>query len=114
MLKNSFQNKSFAERVYATIACIPRGMVSTYGAVAEAMGAPRAARAVGTALKRNPHAPVVPCHRIVRSDRLLGAYAGGARKKRALLVAEGVLLHGDRVDGACIVHAKTLQLLCKA
>jgi O-6-methylguanine DNA methyltransferase len=113
MLKNFSPSNPFAARVYDTIIHIPPGLVATYGAVAAAMGATRAARAVGTALKKNPFAPRVPCHRVVRADGSFGGYAqGGAKKKRAMLVKEGVSLRGDRVEPRCILDGKQLRKLC--
>ena len=68
---------------------IPRGEVRTYGWVAREIGHPRAVRAVGSALRRNPVPILIPCHRVVRSDGL-GNYAGGSpERKRAILTFEG-------------------------
>ena len=75
---------------------VPRGKVTTYRHLAHALGS-RAYRAVGQAMKRNPNAPRVPCHRVVRSDGTLGGYAGGVAKKKRLLTREGVRLRGDRI-----------------
>jgi methylated-DNA-[protein]-cysteine S-methyltransferase len=69
---------------------IPRGRVSTYGTLARRIGHPNAARAVGTALARNPFPILIPCHRAVRADGHLGGFAGGPDMKRALLEMEGV------------------------
>lgn len=63
----------------------------TYAEVAQAIGKPRAARAVGNALNKNPFAPRVPCHRVIRSDGTLGGFASGTAAKRALLRREGVV-----------------------
>jgi len=71
---------------------IPRGRVSTYGTLAKRIGHPGAARAVGTALARNPFPILIPCHRAVRSDGYLGGFAGGLEMKQALLAMEGVRL----------------------
>ena len=79
----------FQRRVLRMEYKIPRGMVSTYGRVARKLGHARAARAVGTALARNPFPVIIPCHRAVRSDRTLGGYAGGLPMKRKLLELEG-------------------------
>jgi len=77
---------------------IPRGNVSTYQRIAGYLGNAQAARAVGTALARNPFPIIVPCHRAIRSDRTLGGFQGGIEMKRALLEMEGILLNGlDRV-----------------
>jgi methylated-DNA-[protein]-cysteine S-methyltransferase len=75
---------------------VPRGRVSTYGLIAEQLGKPLGARAVGSALANNPFPIIIPCHRVIRSDRSLGGYQGGSEMKCALLEAEGI--HFDR-DG---------------
>ena len=71
---------------------IPRGWVSTYGRIARSLGLPTAARAVGTALSRNPVPIIIPCHRAIRSNGELGGFRGGLSMKRALLELEGVEL----------------------
>jgi methylated-DNA-[protein]-cysteine S-methyltransferase len=81
---------AFQQRVLRLEFQIPRGKVSTYGDLAARLGRPRAARAVGTALARNPFPIVIPCHRAVRGDRTLGGFGGGLKMKRALLEMEGV------------------------
>ena len=81
----------FQRRVLRAEYGIPRGLVSTYGLIAGFLGRPLAARAVGTALARNPFPIFIPCHRAVRSDRTLGGYQGGRIMKRALLAMEGIL-----------------------
>ncbi|MDH4210149.1 MAG: methylated-DNA--[protein]-cysteine S-methyltransferase [candidate division WOR-3 bacterium] len=80
----------FQRRVLLLENKIPRGMVSTYGRIARKLGLPRAARAVGNALARNPFPLIIPCHRAVRFDGSLGGYAGGVRMKKMLLELEGV------------------------
>ncbi|HKZ49438.1 MAG TPA: MGMT family protein, partial [Candidatus Nanoarchaeia archaeon] len=80
----------FADSVYRVLRKVPRGRVTAYNAIARAIGNPKAARAVGNALNRNPYAPVVPCHRVVKSSGEMGGFASGARKKAELLKAEGV------------------------
>ena len=79
----------FEEQVYALVRRIPKGRTRSYRWVAERLGNPALARAVGNALHRNPFAPQVPCHRVVKSDGSLGGFAGGVAKKRALLRREG-------------------------
>jgi methylated-DNA-[protein]-cysteine S-methyltransferase len=80
----------FQQRVLRLEFQIPRGKVSTYGALADRLGHPRAARAVGTALARNPFPIVIPCHRAIRGDGTLGGFGGGIKMKRTLLEMEGV------------------------
>jgi len=102
---------NFDEKVLLACARIPRGKVTTYAALAKAIGKPRAARAVGNALNKNPFPYVgkrsalygsslrVPCHRVVRSDGSVGGYAFGAKKKIKLLRAEGVEVSaGGKID----------------
>ena len=80
----------FEERVYAVVRRIPRGQTRSYRWVAERLGNPGFARAVGQALKRNPDSQRTPCHRVIRSDGSLGGYAWGPSKKRRLLQREHV------------------------
>ena len=77
---------------------IPRGRVSTYNRIAKHIGSPKASRAVGNALARNPFPLIIPCHRAVRSDGSLGGYQGGIEMKKRLLKMEGVDFHNDLVD----------------
>jgi O-6-methylguanine DNA methyltransferase len=84
-------------RVWGLLKKIPCGRVVTYKQVALALGKPNAARAVGNACRRNPFAPDVPCHRVVKSDGSLGGYALGAGKKAALLESEGVRVANGRI-----------------
>jgi O-6-methylguanine DNA methyltransferase len=62
----------------------------TYKQIAEKIGSPKAARAVGTALSKNPFAPIIPCHRVIRSDGKLGGYSarGGIKKKLEMIKSE--------------------------
>lgn len=69
---------------------VPRGWVTTYGALAAHLGRPGAGRAVGNSLADNPFPIIVPCHRAVRGDGGLGGFQGGLAMKRALLEKEGV------------------------
>lgn len=80
----------FDRRCYALLKQIPRGKVTTYKLLAEALGT-QAYRAVGNALSRNPDLVSVPCHRVVRSDGRVGGYAKGSDIKIALLQDEGRL-----------------------
>ena len=92
------QASSFSERVYALCARVPRGRVTTYQAIALALGM-KAYQAVGQALHRNPYAPQVPCHRVVASGGRIGGFAAGPKRKIALLKQEGVMFKDGRVVG---------------
>jgi methylated-DNA-[protein]-cysteine S-methyltransferase len=76
--------------VLQELARVPFGRTETYGSLAARIGRPRAARAVGGALNRNPLPIVLPCHRVVGASGSLVGYAGGLERKRALLELEGV------------------------
>mgnify|MGYP001079086765 CR=1 FL=1 len=82
----------FYKKVWLETAKIPIGKVLTYKQLAQRAGFPKAFRAVGNALNKNPFAPVIPCHRVVRSDYTLGGYSSGIKTKIKLLKKEGVRL----------------------
>lgn len=90
----------FFEKIYELCDQIPAGKVATYGQLAALAGSPGAARAVGMCMKLNPNAPHTPCHRVVASDGRLTGYSGkaGVEGKKRMLLAEGVVFTGDRVD----------------
>jgi methylated-DNA-[protein]-cysteine S-methyltransferase len=81
----------FARKVLGRTALIPYGEVSTYSKVAAAAGSPRASRAAGNALARNPIPIVIPCHRVLRTGGGMGGYAGGLDRKALLLTLEGAI-----------------------
>ena len=81
----------FAREVLEQLGRVPYGEVTTYGTLAARAGKPRAARAVGTVMNRNPIPIVLPCHRVVGAGGSLVGYGGGLERKRRLLRLEGVL-----------------------
>ena len=91
---------SFQKKVYAICKTIPAGKVTTYKAIAQALGT-KAYRAVGNALHNNPFGfscgGDVPCHRVVASDSFLGGFAHGSGKKIALLAAEGITIKDNKI-----------------
>ncbi len=84
----------FQLKVWNYLKKIPRGKVKTYSDVAKSIGKPLAVRAVANAIGKNPLAPQIPCHRVIRSDGSLGGYSGkgGIKTKRLLLKKEGITL----------------------
>lgn len=76
---------------------VPRGRVATYGQIAKAIGRPSASRAVGNALNCNPHAPVVLCHRIVKTDGKIGGLASGSKVRAGLLRRDGVKIGDGKI-----------------
>ena len=117
---------NFNEKCYEILKKVPRGKVTTYGELARAVGSPKAARAVGNAMKRNPYgflstgnsskarlrsrnkkefpvnknpyAPEVPCHRVVGAKGEMVGFASGVDKKIKMLKEEGVEVENGRVD----------------
>tara|TARA_R110002167_G_scaffold63058_6_gene177892 strand:- start:3132 stop:3656 length:525 start_codon:yes stop_codon:yes gene_type:complete len=82
----------FQTAVWAALRAIPAGQTRSYGQLAEAIGSPRAVRAVGLANGQNPIAVIVPCHRVIGANGTLTGYAGGVERKRWLLAHEGVMV----------------------
>ncbi|MBU2562787.1 MAG: MGMT family protein [Nanoarchaeota archaeon] len=85
----------FQKKVYSIVKKIPKGKTTTYKAIAEQLKT--SPRAIGQALKRNPFAPKVPCHRVINSDKSLGGYAGKNYKSKAKLLKK---------EGLKIIHKK--------
>jgi methylated-DNA-[protein]-cysteine S-methyltransferase len=81
-------SRDFSRRVLLELGRVPYGEVTTYGTLAARAGAPRAARAVGTVMNRNPIPIVLPCHRVVGASGSLVGYGGGIERKKALLELE--------------------------
>ena len=90
IIKKMSKYPDFYKKVWTACFNIPAGKTYTYKQIAEKIGSPKAARAVGTALAKNPFAPIIPCHRVIRSDGKLGRYSasGGLKKKQAMLKYE--------------------------
>ncbi len=82
----------FQRRVWEALCRIPTGETLTYRDIAMELGSPKAVRAVGAAVGKNPVSILVPCHRVIGSDGSLTGFAGGLERKRWLLVHEGVLV----------------------
>lgn len=92
--------KIFTHKVYSLVSKIPRGKVATYGQITRLAGNPKAARAVGMAMKHNPDTRCIPCHRVVASDGSLGGYSvgKGIETKKELLLKEGVVFSKNKVQ----------------
>ncbi|GKT11177.1 MAG: methylated-DNA-[protein]-cysteine S-methyltransferase [Thiomicrorhabdus sp.] len=105
---NQNNNLSFNEQCYQLLLKIPKGRVTTYKAIAEALNC-RAYQAVGNAMNQNPNPIKVPCHRVVNSDGRLGGFALGTDKKVELLLLEGVEIKDNRVVNfkACFFEFNT-------
>jgi AraC family transcriptional regulator of adaptative response/methylated-DNA-[protein]-cysteine methyltransferase len=93
---------NFQLKVWRALLGIPVGNVTTYGAIAAALGDPKAARAVGTAVGSNPVSYLIPCHRVIRATGELGGYAWGPDRKRVMLALETTREDGHRASS--ILH----------
>ena len=89
--------KSFNERCYNLLRKVPKGKVTTYKALSNAMKT-KAYRAVGNAMNKNPYAPEVPCHRVINANGELGGYANGIKKKIKMLKSEGIEIINNKID----------------
>ena len=92
----------FAQKIYNQLRKVPKGRVTTYKHLAASVNS-RAYRAVGSAMKNNPYAPQVPCHRVVSSDGSIGGYKGSKTgksidEKIILLKKEGVKVKNGKVE----------------
>ena len=89
------ETPNFRENVYSELIQVKAGQRVTYGQLANQVGSPKAARAIGTAMAKNRHVPIIPCHRVIRSDGSLGNYSGygGVTTKAHLLDHE--MLHAS-------------------
>jgi methylated-DNA-[protein]-cysteine S-methyltransferase len=82
---------AFQQSVWQALQTIDYGSTQTYAAVAQRIGKPKAVRALGAAVGRNPFCIIIPCHRVIGTDGSLTGYAGGLSRKAALLQLEGAL-----------------------
>ena len=91
---NDFRGTKFQKKVWNHLKTIRKGTVKTYKQVAIAINRPKSARAVANAVGKNPFAPKIPCHRVIRSDGSLGGYSGkgGVKTKKLLLKREGIIV----------------------
>ncbi len=96
----------FQIKVWEALLTVPTGHVTTYSDIARAIGSPRAVRAVGTAVGRNPVSWLIPCHRALRKSGALGGYHWGLGVKRAMLAWETAALEGGAPSGS-VSHASS-------
>jgi len=87
----NLKGTKFQVKVWKYLKTIPKGKVKTYKQVAKGIKRPKSARAVANACAKNPYAPKIPCHRVIRTDGSLGGYSGkgGIKTKKKLLKREG-------------------------
>lgn len=103
------EKSSFNEQCYTLLRKVPEGKVTTYKALAEALNC-KAYRAVGNAMHKNPYAPRVPCHRVIKSNGEIGGFASGIKKKIEMLKAEGIILDSNnKIDLSRYLYKFRLQ-----
>ena len=88
--------KNFNNRCYEVLSLIPKGKISTYAEIAKALNS-KAYRAVGNAMAKNPNPISTPCHRVIKSNGVVGGYALGTNKKTDLLRKEGINIKDGKV-----------------
>ena len=89
--------KSFNERCYDLLRKVPKGKITTYKEIAKSLGT-KAYRAVGNAMNKNPYAPKVACHRVIKSNGEIGGFASGTKNKIKLLKKEGIIIKKGKID----------------
>ena len=89
--------KNFREKCYIILKKVPKGKVTTYKSIAQALNS-KAYRAVGNAMNKNPYAPQVPCHRVVASSGKIGGFAHGTKMKMQMLKEEGIKINKGKIN----------------
>ena len=89
--------KSFNEKCYDLLRKVPKGKITTYKEIANILGI-KAYRAVGNAMNKNPYAPKIPCHRVIKSNGEVGGFANGIDKKIKILKIEGIEIKNKKID----------------
>jgi AraC family transcriptional regulator of adaptative response/methylated-DNA-[protein]-cysteine methyltransferase len=93
-IKLHLQGTPFQIKVWEALLKIPMGGLASYGGIARMIGQPAASRAVGTAIGHNPVAFLIPCHRVIRQNGVIGGYMWGAERKQAMIAWEGAQMLG--------------------
>lgn len=106
---NTFGNQMFADECYNLLKQVPAGQVTTYKDIAQALGT-KAYRAVGQAMKKNPNAPEVPCHRVVKSDGTIGGFVHGSKAKIILLQKEEIIIKNSKIVNFNNIRFKFLTI----
>jgi methylated-DNA-[protein]-cysteine S-methyltransferase len=91
------KSSTFNQRCYEILVKVPKGKVTTYKEIARAFKS-KAYRAVGNAMNKNPYAPRIPCHRVVKSNGEVGGFASGIKKKIEMLRKEGIEIKNNKID----------------
>jgi len=96
---NKWKNLTeFQRKVLEVTKRIPKGKVSTYGQIAQVLGGKNYSRAVGNALNKNPFAPTIPCHRVVKNTGKIGGFAKGSEEKIVMLKKENIKITNEKIN----------------
>ena len=85
------------KKIYKKLLQVPSGKITTYGELSRAIGLKNGQRVIGRVMKNNPFPVIIPCHRVVKSNREIGGYAFGVDIKRNMLTKEGICIKNDRI-----------------
>ena len=85
------------KKIYKKLLQVPLGKITTYGELSRAIGLKNGQRVIGRVMKNNPFPVIVPCHRVVKSNREIGGYAFGVDIKRNMLAKEGICIKNNRI-----------------
>ena len=88
---------NITEKIYKKLLQVPPGKITTYGELSRAIGLKNGQRVIGRVMKNNPFPVIVPCHRVVKSNREVGGYAFGVDIKRNMLAKEGICIKNNRI-----------------
>ncbi len=97
------KQRNFNEKCYDVLKKVPKGKVTTYSELAHAVGT-KAYFAVGNAMNKNPYAPKVPCHRVVKSSGDVGGFSSGVKNKIKMLKSEGIEIENGKIDLNKFLH----------
>ena len=86
------------KKIYKKLLLVPSGKITTYGELSRAIGLKNGQRVIGRVMKNNPFPVIVPCHRVVKSNREVGGYAFGVNIKRNMLTKEGICIKNNRIE----------------
>ena len=86
------------KKIYKKLLQVPSGKITTYGELSRAIGLKNGQRVIGRVMKNNPFPVIVPCHRVVKSNREIGGYAFGVDIKRNMLTKEGICIKNNRIE----------------
>ena len=86
------------KKIYKKLLQVPSGKITTYGELSRAIGLKNGQRLIGQIMKKNPFPVIVPCHRVVKSNREVGGYAFGVNIKRNMLTKEAICIKNNRIE----------------